>query len=32
MQQVSSHKSMDVLSGYVRSANLFNAHAGSGFL
>jgi len=30
MQEVSRHKSMDVLSSYV--ANLFNAHAGSGFL
>ena len=32
MQEVSLHRSMDVLSTYVRSANLFNAHAGAGFL
>jgi site-specific recombinase XerD len=32
MQEVSRHRSMDVLSGYVRSANLFDQHAGSGWL
>jgi integrase len=32
MQAVSRHKSLDVLSGYVRSADLFNDHAGSSFL
>ncbi len=32
MQEVSRHKSVDVLAGYVRSAELFEDHAGSGFL
>jgi integrase len=32
MQAVSRHKSMDVLSGYVRSADLFREPAGAAFL
>ena len=32
MQEVSRHKSVQVLSGYVRSAELFEDHAGTGFL
>lgn len=32
MQQVSRHKSVQVLSTYVRDAELFEGHAGSGFL
>ena len=32
MQEVSRHKSVQVFSGYVRSAELFDDHAGSGFL
>jgi site-specific recombinase XerD len=32
MQQVSRHKSLDVLSGYVRVANLFQNAAGASFL
>jgi site-specific recombinase XerD len=32
LQEVSRHKSLDVLSGYVRSADLFKGHAGAGFL
>ncbi|WP_256926796.1 site-specific integrase [Sphingomonas sp. TZW2008] len=32
MQEVSRHKSVQVLSDYVRSASLFKDHAGSGFL
>jgi integrase len=32
MQRQSRHKSLDVLSGYVQSKNLFVGHAGSGFL
>ena len=32
MQEVSRHKSVQVLSGYVRSAKLFDDHAGKGFL
>jgi len=32
IQQVSRHKSMQVLSGYVRDARLFDDHAGEGFL
>jgi hypothetical protein len=32
MRDVSRHKSMDVLGGYVRDANLFEDHAGSGLL
>ena len=32
MQDVSRHKSVQVLSEYVRSAELFDDHAGSGFL
>lgn len=32
MMAVSRHRSMDTLSGYVRSADLFKEHAGSAFL
>jgi hypothetical protein len=32
MQLVSRHKSLDVLSGYVRVANLFENSAGATFL
>jgi integrase len=32
LQEVSRHKSVDVLSGYVRRSDLFKGHAGSGFL
>ncbi len=32
MQEQSRHKSLDVLSGYVRSKNRFVQHAGAGFL
>lgn len=32
MQEVSRHKKVEVLLGYVRSAELFEDHAGSGFL
>lgn len=32
MQEVSRHKSLKVLLGYVRSAERFDDHAGSGFL
>ena len=32
MQEVSRHKKVEVLLGYVRSAELFDAHAGGGFL
>lgn len=32
MMEVSRHKSMDVLQGYVRRAELFKDHAGAGFL
>jgi integrase len=32
MQRQSRHKSIQVLSGYVRSAKLFEDHAGKGFL
>ena len=32
IQQVSHHKSMQVLAGYVRDARLFEDHAGDGFL
>jgi len=32
MAEVSRHKSMDTLRRYVRRANLFKAHAGTGFL
>jgi len=32
MQEVSRHKSVQVLSGYVRSAELFDDHAGTDFL
>ena len=31
MQEVTRHKSVQVLSGYIRSAELFEDHAGSGF-
>ena len=30
MRDVSRHKSIDVLSGYVRDADLFRDHAGAG--
>ena len=32
IQEVSRHKSVNVLSGYVRRANLFDEHAGAPFL
>ncbi len=32
MQEVSRHKKVEVLLGYVRSAELFDDHAGEGFL
>ena len=32
MQEVSRHKRLEVLLGYVRSAELFDDHAGAGFL
>ena len=32
IQEVSRHKSINVLSGYVRRANLFDQHAGAAFL
>lgn len=32
MQEVSRHKSVAVLMSYVRSAELFDDHAGAGFL
>ena len=32
IQEVSRHKSMQVLSGYVRDAHLFDGHAGKPFL
>jgi integrase len=32
LQEVSRHRSLDVLSGYVRRSDLFKGHAGSGFL
>lgn len=32
MREVSRHKSMQVLAGYVRDADLFRDHAGDGFL
>ena len=32
MMEVSRHKSVDVLRGYVRRADLFREHAGSAFL
>lgn len=32
MQEVSRHKSVQVLSTYVRAAELFDQHAGNGFL
>jgi site-specific recombinase XerD len=32
MREVSRHKSIDVLSGYIRDAKLFEDHAGSGLL
>ncbi len=32
IQQVSRHRSMQVLSGYVRDARLFDDHAGESFL
>src|SRR5215218_6471126 len=32
LMEVSRHKSMDTLRGYVRRAELFKDHAGSGFL
>jgi hypothetical protein len=32
MMEVSRHKSMDTLRGYVRRADLFREHAGAAFL
>ena len=32
LQEVSRHKSVDVLAGYIRSSNLFKDHAGISFL
>ena len=32
MQEVSRHKKVEVLLGYIRSAELFESHAGNGFL
>ena len=32
MQEVSRHKKVEVLLGYIRSAELFESHAGEGFL
>jgi hypothetical protein len=32
MMEVSRHKSVDTLRGYVRRANLFHEHAGAAFL
>jgi formate dehydrogenase assembly factor FdhD len=32
MKDVSRHKSMDVLAGYVREAEIFKDHAGAGLL
>ena len=32
MMEVSRHKSVDTLRGYVRRADLFNEHAGASFL
>jgi hypothetical protein len=32
LQEVSRHRSLDVLAGYVRRSNLFKGHAGAGFL
>jgi hypothetical protein len=32
MAEVSRHRSLDVLRGYVRRNNLFKAHAGAAFL
>ena len=32
MMEVSRHKSMDTLRGYVRDADLFRDHAGAGLL
>jgi site-specific recombinase XerD len=32
IQEVSQHKSVDVLSSYVRRVDLFKDHAGAGFL
>jgi len=32
IQQVSRHKSLQVLSGYIRDARLFDNHAGEPFL
>jgi hypothetical protein len=32
MRDVSRHKSLDVLSNYVRDAQLFDNHAGAGLL
>jgi hypothetical protein len=32
IQEVSRHKIVNVLMGYVRSAELFKGHAGSGFM
>jgi hypothetical protein len=32
MAEVSRHRSLDVLRGYLRRSNLFKSHAGAGFL
>ena len=32
MMEVSRHKSVDTLRGYIRRANLFREHAGAAFL
>ena len=32
LQEVSRHRSLDTLAGYVRRSDLFKGHAGSGFL
>ena len=32
LQEVSRHRSVDVLAGYVRRSDLFKGHAGAGFL
>ena len=32
MMEVSRHRSVDTLRGYVRRADLFRDHAGAGFL
>jgi hypothetical protein len=32
LKEVSRHKSTDVLTGYVRDTQIFEGHAGEGFL